>query len=138
VILLNLQEKAYIAGIVDGEGTVTLTRRHKNETPSPNVSIANTNNELLVWIKNKIGCGVIIKRTKQKPHHSNSYVFALYDRNALKLLADIKTFLIIKKPHAKLLLNHYKDSTPRNGRYTKKQIEMKMWLVSEIRKLNQR
>lgn len=138
MISLELQEKAYIAGIIDGEGTVTLTRRHKNETPSPNVSIANTNIKMLEWIRERIGNGIIVKRSKRKTHHSNSYVLILSDCNAMKLLADIKDFLIIKKPHVELILKHYKKVTPRNGRYTKKQAEMKMWLVSEIRKLNQR
>jgi hypothetical protein len=133
-----MQEKAYVAGIIDGEGTVTLTRRHKNETPSPNVSIANTNIEMLKWIREKIGCGIIVKRSKRKTNHSTSYVLTLSDYNALTLLADIKNFLIIKKPHAELILKHYKKSTPRNGKYTKKQTEMKKWLVDEIRKLNQR
>ncbi|WP_291651355.1 hypothetical protein [Clostridium sp.] len=35
-------EKAYIAGIIDGEGSVMLQRIHKNEHPSPCVSIAST------------------------------------------------------------------------------------------------
>jgi hypothetical protein len=28
---LSIQDAAYIAGLIDGEGTVTLTRRHVNE-----------------------------------------------------------------------------------------------------------
>jgi hypothetical protein len=33
---------AYIAGLIDGEGTITLTRMHANETRRLVVSIANT------------------------------------------------------------------------------------------------
>ena len=36
---MNEVEKAYIAGIVDGEGTIGLWRHHKNETASPMVTI---------------------------------------------------------------------------------------------------
>lgn len=42
-------EKAYIAGIVDGEGTVTLTRQHKNETATPCVIVSS--NELVRKIR---------------------------------------------------------------------------------------
>ena len=35
-------ERAYIAGIVDGEGSIMLTRFHKNQLPSPCVSVAST------------------------------------------------------------------------------------------------
>ena len=42
-------EKAYIAEIIDGEGSIMLTRFHKNEYHSPCVSIASTDLELLEW-----------------------------------------------------------------------------------------
>ena len=60
---LNMKdtEKAYIAGIIDGEGSIMLQRIHSNEHPSPCVSIASTTYELLEWIKNIIGKGMIIK-----------------------------------------------------------------------------
>ena len=35
--VMNEVEKAYIAGIVDGEGSIGLWRHHKNETHTPNV-----------------------------------------------------------------------------------------------------
>lgn len=40
-------EKAYIAGIIDDEGSIMLQRIHKNEHPYPCVSIASTTLELL-------------------------------------------------------------------------------------------
>ena len=135
---MKLQEKAYMAGIIDGEGTVTLTRVHANEMPSPRLSIANNNLRLLKWIKEKTGSGFIIKRTKREPQHGNQYVLDISDNAALKLLAELKEYLIIKKPHAELLVLRYKAVTPRNGRYTKELLAEKMKLVSEIRRLNQR
>lgn len=38
---------AYIAGLIDGEGTVTLSRRHANENRQLVISIANTERGLL-------------------------------------------------------------------------------------------
>ena len=63
---MNLAEKAYIAGIIDGEGTVTLTRKHSNETPSPHVSVFNCNVALIRWLQKTIGYGDIIKKRPAK------------------------------------------------------------------------
>lgn len=134
---MEIQERAYIAGIIDGEGTVTLSRAHANELPAPKVSVANNNLHLLKWIKGKVGSGVVIKRAKREPQHGIQYVLDISDNAALKLLAALKEFLIIKKPHAVLLVSRYKAVTPRNGRYTRELLTKKMKLVSEIRKLNQ-
>ncbi len=43
-------EAAYLAGIIDGEGTVTLTRCHRGENRRPVVSIANTELALLEYV----------------------------------------------------------------------------------------
>ena len=55
-------EKAYIAGIIDGEGSIMLQRFHSGEYPSPCISIASTTLELLNWIKDIIGKGTIINK----------------------------------------------------------------------------
>jgi hypothetical protein len=133
---MTSQERAYIAGIIDGEGTITLSRAHANEMPAPKVSVANNNLPLLNWIKEKVGTGVIITRSKRAPHHGSQYVLDISDNSALKLLAEVKEYLIIKKPHAELLVLQYKAVTPRNGRYTKKLLFKKLQLVARIRALN--
>ncbi len=38
-------EKAYIAGIIDGEGSIILQRFHTNQYPAPCVSIASATTE---------------------------------------------------------------------------------------------
>lgn len=136
--LMTVQEKAYLAGIIDGEGTITLSRAHANEMPAPKVSVANNDLGLLKWIKEKTGTGVIIKRGKRLLHHKSQYVIDISDNSALILLAEIKEYLLIKKPHAELILSRYKAVTPRNGRYSEEILRRKMELVVEIRALNQR
>ena len=43
---LSLQDAAYLAGLIDGEGTVTLTRKHRNENRQLAGSISNTEKTL--------------------------------------------------------------------------------------------
>ena len=135
MISLEEVEKAYLAGIVDGEGTVTLTRHHKNETHTPRVCVANNNLELLNWIKLKWG-GVIVSKKKYKIHHRDSYVWYVAQDRAIRFLNEIKQYLIIKKPHADLITSEYKSVTHRAGKYTPRMLKKKMRLVAKIRKLN--
>lgn len=121
---MNNIECAYIAGIIDGEGSIMLVRFKKNQFPAPCVSIASTTYELLEWIKLKSGMGVIKeKKNYNKEKHKNSFTFTVKYNEALQLLEEIYPYLIIesKKYRAHLLITQYKKLTPRNGRYTPEQ-----------------
>ena len=128
-------EKAYIAGIIDGEGSIMLQKFHSNEYPSPCVSIASTTLELLKWIKLIVGKGTIINKKNYNPEkHQNCYTYTIKYNAALNLISDIYPYLIIsaKKKRAELLLNKYKDLTPRNGRYSDKLLKAKFNFYKEF------
>ncbi|WP_346889393.1 hypothetical protein [Clostridium sp. UBA1056] len=128
-------EKAYIAGIIDGEGSIMLQRFHTNQYPAPCVSIASTTIELLTWLKDTIGYGVIIKKKNYNPEkHKLSYSFVIKHNNAIKLLEDIYPYLIIesKRNRAEMIITQYKSLTPRNGRYTEEQLAKKESFYEEF------
>ncbi|KEZ87375.1 hypothetical protein IO99_06040 [Clostridium sulfidigenes] len=128
-------EKAYIAGIIDGEGSIMLQRFHTNQYPAPCVSIASTTIELLTWLKDTIGYGVIIKKKNYNPEkHKLSYSFVIKQNNAIKLLEDIYPYLIIesKRKRAEMIITQYKALTPRNGRYTDEQLAKKEMFYEEF------
>ncbi len=130
-------QKAYLAGIIDGEGTVTLTRCHKNQTPSPQLSVSNTDLELLEYIQNLVGCGQIQAKKKSEPHHRQSWHWQTHSvRDNLYILEQIYPFLRVKKLQAGLILRHYRDVTSRNGRYTSELLEKKRRLVETVQNLN--
>jgi hypothetical protein len=115
------EEIAYISGIIDGEGSIMLLKFHNNQFPSPCVSVASTSIELLVWLKSKIGYGTIKAKKNYKPSkHENSFTYTIRYNNAINLLELIEPFLVIpsKKTRAQMILNEYKQITPRNGRYS--------------------
>lgn len=121
-------EKAYIAGIIDGEGSIMLQKFHKNEFPSPCVSVASTTLELLNWLKDKIGGGKIIKKKNYNPEkHSDCYSYILKYNEAINLIEEIYPYLIIesKKRRASFILEKYKAVTPRNGRYSEELLKAK-------------
>lgn len=128
-------EKAYIAGIIDGEGSIMLQRIHKNEFPSPCVSVASTSLELLNWLKKTIGKGMIISKKNYNPEvHKDCYSYVLRRNDAIKLIDEICPYLVIdsKKKRAKLIIEKYKALTPRNGRYTDEMIKAKEDFYNEF------
>ncbi|MCD3216367.1 hypothetical protein G8S55_03745 [Clostridium botulinum C] len=121
-------EKAYIAGIIDGEGGIILTKFHNNQFPAPCVSISSTTLELLEWIKSEANMDTIkSKKNYNIEKHKDSYSYTIKYNDAIEFLKYIKPYLIInvKKERAKLIINEYKSVTPRNGRYTNEMLEAK-------------
>ena len=110
---------AYIAGLIDGEGTVTLTRLHANEQRRLVVSIANTERQLLEYVRVAFGAGKITSKKAYSERHSLSYCYAITSRQALSLLEQVLPFLrSYKRARAALAIRHYLGVTPRNGKYT--------------------
>jgi len=116
----------YLAGIIDGEGTIGLTRIHSRENRRPVVSISNNERPLLEHIKSAVGAGKITNKACTSPHHSPSFTYVIVGRQALSLLERVTPFLRTHKAErSKLLLNEYALVTQRNGRYTATQLKAK-------------
>jgi len=115
---LSDAEAAYIAGIVDGEGTISLVRHHGGENRRPVISVANTEYALLQYLQTTVGAGRITNKRISRLHHTPSFTFAIYSRQALALLTQITPFLrTCKRARAELLLQSHLALTPRNGRW---------------------
>jgi hypothetical protein len=122
---MTTSEKAYIAGIIDGEGSIMLLKFHRNQMPAPCISVASISHELLLWLKEKIGHGTIKTKKNYSPKkHKNSFSYIIKYDNAIRLLEEISPYLVIesKKIRAEIIINEYKSLTPRNGRYSKEQL----------------
>jgi len=116
---LTATNAAYIAGIIDGEGTIALTRRHKNENRQLEISVSNTEMVLLEYLLTVIGTGRISNKRIYSDKHTPSATYTVSNRQALDLLKQIEPFLLTyKKYRAKLVLKNYLRLTPRNGKYT--------------------
>jgi len=112
-------EAAYLAGLIDGEGTVTLCRKHRNENRQLCVSISSTERQMLEWVVATTGVGKITSKRIASKRHSPSFTYAVYNRQALSLLEQTQTWLkTYKRMRAVLILEQYLRLTPRNGHYT--------------------
>jgi hypothetical protein len=116
---LRSEDAAYIAGLIDGEGTITLTREHRNEGLRLVVSIANTERELLRFVCSAVGAGRITRKRTTSDAHTPSFAHHITSRQALDLLAQLLPYLrSCKALRAQLAVASYLAVTPRNGRYT--------------------
>ncbi len=133
VCTLAAVDAAYIAGLIDGEGTVTLTRKHRNENHQLAVSISNTDLALLHYVRDTVGAGKITSKRTTRAHHTPSHTYAIYNRQALALLRQLAPYLrTYKAERASIILENYVCLTRRNGKYTADQLVQRQTFVEAV------
>lgn len=126
---MEMYEAAYLAGIIDGEGSIMLTRMHKGENRRPCITISSSDMELLMYIQKITNGRIYSKKNYQPSKHKNSYTLVIKKKNEVfHILKEVHPFLKIaqKSKRAKWILDHYHSVTPRNGKYTAKMLKQKL------------
>jgi hypothetical protein len=77
---------AYLAGLVDGEGSITLTKLSRNRQRGLAVTISNTELMILQYVLDIVGVGKITNKRKSKINHTPNYTYQITNRQALDLL----------------------------------------------------
>jgi len=88
---------AYIAGILDGEGTIHITNQFNLR-----VSIRNTSKDVVAWMQKIAGEGNIYG---DKRRQKTCYSLELCSNKAARFLIPLLPYLKIKKAQAKLALS---------------------------------
>ena len=110
---LSEVDKAYLAGIIDGEGCIMLQRRipkgKRNPTYTLFLSITNTSPQLIAWLNEKLrGRCYNTVTAHTNPKHRTKYEWILAgNRQVMAFLKDIAPYLVIKREQAELLMNGY-------------------------------
>lgn len=101
-------EKAYLAGIVDGEGCITIA---KNKTKyshgyvySPVFVITNTDLRLMSWLMEKLPQGAMCSRKWAKAEWKQGHSFRITGVKLGPILEEISPYLICKKDQARIVL----------------------------------
>lgn len=130
---MSQSESAYLAGLVDGEGTITLTSKRKDAFRVVSLTISSTEPALLKWARRTIGAGIITGKRTVSEKHTPSFTYQIYSRQALDVIAQIQPHLqSYKKRRAKFVLNHYLNVTPRNGKYSEKLLNKRNRFISKF------
>ena len=115
---LSETEAAYIAGFIDGEGSIGLSDRGKEARKTRDliyimkISISNTNRDVLEWIRLKIGFGSIYTARKGNNKHKQSYQWAIVGRRCVDLLEWIYPYLKVKRLQAEVLFEFAESMRP--------------------------
>lgn len=134
-VKLTEKEKGYVAGIIDGEGTITFANM-KKKRPTPKITLANTNFELIDYLQRIIG-GQIVYPKKHPDRKAVAVLNIQGLRNCLPLLMSISQDLIVKKKHAQLMLD-WCDVRYHRDNWNQPQTEKERSIVAELRDLNQK
>lgn len=102
----------YVAGLVDGEGCITLIRQKANGGASlgyrPILQVALVYKPVVVMLQTAFG-GYVKHYVRKNPKHRNYAMWKLYGRQAVDLVRELEPFLIIKKKEAQLLIAFWDD-----------------------------
>lgn len=106
-------EKGYVAGMIDGEGTIDLNHHRKYKgaklVTTPRLRISNTNKSALERIVQLAGAGRVSISNKAKGNHKTRYEYYLGPKGGLKhLLEQVKEYLAIKREDAEAALARMK------------------------------
>jgi hypothetical protein len=141
----NLPEwfKGYLAGLVDGEGTVSIVKTNrkdrKNEQYKPLVEITNTCRKALDIVIERVGSFRCHSKKGRLYRNSRKAIYDILIRKHKDVevfLEMILPYLIIKRKHAELVLGFCKSrlTKPNHAPYDDKELS----IIDEVRKLNKR
>lgn len=129
-------EAAYLAGLIDGEGTITLSRRHRADHRQLVITISSTERNILAYVRKIVGTGYITNKRTYSVNHTPSVTYVITNRQALSVLQQIAPYLkSYKVDRAKLILADYVRLTPRNGRYTSPQLNEREAFITRFLEL---
>jgi len=141
---LKSTEWAYIAGLLDGEGCISIWEnrsRHKAGSHVLELCITNTHYPTIVWLRKKAG-GYIKTQCKQNVKWKDCYRWVLNHRQAAWAIRSCLPFLVTKKGQARIALQYAaRTAANLNGgpfKIADKELITRNRLSAAIRLLNRR
>ena len=132
---------SYFAGILDGEGCVTISYHQKRNTHRMRLLVVNTNKDVIDWLSNNFGGHVYeIKRHSQRnPKWKKRFEWHFVpSREYQWVLKGILPFLIIKKRQVEIALAFMATIGKSKYRLSPEQFNLRESLHQELKKLNSR
>jgi len=99
---------AYLAGIIDGEGSINITStkapNSRNVSHALRMSVTNTSEALMVWLIDTFGSGRQMSRNTNPGKWATRYDWVVYGHQAEVVLRAVLPYLVIKRDQARLAL----------------------------------
>lgn len=140
ILLLTDIELAYIAGLVDGEGSIHATRKQTKGTYYPFLCVTMTSPDVIKWLASKVGNKAIYTAPPEryKLARKATYSFRLQGKRAKLLCGRLLPYLKVKHLHTQVLLRWPCDARTGAGITIDKTgvVPIREQLAAELRKLN--
>lgn len=114
--ILNIAQASYLAGFVDGDGSISITQQGDRSFSSYSVTfrVGNTNREVLEWFQKTTGVGKItemgMNKNWNRPNIKQMYNWTVYPTDLRELLPQITPYLIVKKERGEITAEWLKKS----------------------------
>ena len=105
-------EAAYIAGLFDGEGTITYKKYKEKKTKGTydcwriSMEIAMTDESVLIWLTEVLGCGTLNKKPR-KNGHKMQYRWRCVFRDCFHVCCILFPFAHVKLAKIQQVIEHY-------------------------------
>lgn len=110
---LTKNQSAYIAGLIDGDGALFITKWDKKDRPNPRyrveLSVTNTSQPIVEWLKHTLKAGRIASLNHRNAKDKQAYQWVLPHVPIKPLLEEIRPYLIVKAHKADLALAFYSN-----------------------------
>lgn len=140
---LSIAQAAYTAGLVDGEGHISigrsLSRNKRRWEYSAHVGITNTNMLILTWCHRTTRLGSITPKEKREQGWKAAFQWKLRSWEIPNFLLEILPYLVAKRQQAELMLEFLQLSNKRGQRSpTLEQEVLREIIYEELIELNKR
>lgn len=137
---LSETQRAYIAGITDGEGCISVAVRLKKYI-TPTIQVCNTDRSLCDWLYSIYG-GNIDVRVDKRLERRTTFCWRVAGAKAVRFTRDVRPYLRIKHHQADIVLGipRFKGPSKNTKPYsmTAKDFAANRDIIRAIRKLNKR
>jgi len=95
---------AYFAGLIDGEGHITLTSRGTKRPKTPCIEVKMSCEKTVLSLKTFFDGGTVVFRRPAKIGYLPQWRWRVTDRQAISILKEILPFMITKQDAARNLV----------------------------------
>ena len=131
-------ECAYIAGLLDGEGTFSAGVKANDNEYYARVAIFNTDLDVLKWIRKTTGFGWVGKGSGSSDRDRVVYCWSVSGRQAEPIVRELIPFLQIKKRQAKAWIVFRSTFDGTSKPLTDGVRKIRRALITKIQALNQK
>ena len=122
--MIRESDAAYLAGLFDGEGSITYKKYKERKKKGNKVNyyncwrismeIAMTDESILVWVNEVLGCGTLNKKPR-KNGHKMQYRWRCVFRDAYYVCRVLWPYAHTKLPKIQQIIEHYCNEKLING-----------------------